>query len=382
MLYYSPTKGQQVKRIQILTFYDVINRGSVLQAYGLLLHMQELFPEYVVTIAKYNPIALRLYELCRSLKPKNQNFGNFKRYLKIKKDIATLLRVDKTPFKQLIGKFTDNDIIISGSDCIWQITHKFPYPRFPNYYWQDFATQAQKIAYSSSAFGSDMNLVTRYQKDITRLLKNYSLISVRDSFTKKITGGEGIYITPDPSFFVKLDPSIRYNVRIENLLKTQKKKIGIQLYHKRRPEQIKRFLDSRKGSLLIGLTDNFKMPNTIDGELNTLQWANFFGQMDFMITDSFHGMLFSLRNKTPFISIERPGVTKACSKAYHVLNLIDLEELYIDLESDRADDILLDKQAWIEKNWETALLPKLFQGLKKIETLFDTYDQQLKGIIR
>lgn len=369
-------------KIRITTYHKVINRGAILQAYGTFLNLKSLFPEADVRFIDNLPLSLETYELLRAIPRKKSNIHKWKRFILIREDVKKLFSLDKTSLKTLSQKLTEKDILVSGSDCIWRIDSDFPIPAFPNDYWLPYKTKARKISFSTSASGSKAPLIAQHQEAIDTFAKDYDLIAVRDQHTKDMIHREDIVITPDPSFLVPLKLETTYHPDVESFFTTFPKAVGLQIYHNDFPDHVTDYIDSNINNGCLGLTNNFKTNLSADHLINTLQWTNIFGRLSFCITDSFHGTIFNLRNKTPFISLETKGYARNKSKKFYLLSYCGLEDLYLNLEEHQNNPhIISERQHIIQDNWESIYLPKIEAGLAKIQEDLNNYNQKILNLI-
>lgn len=364
-------------KIRILTYHKVINRGSILHSYGLQSNLIKLFPNADIKFIDYMPFSLKAYEALRFFRLKRHGcFSNSKRFISLRKDTNELLYLDKRPILQIVNSLSENDLLVAGSDKIWAITNRFPFPSFPNHYWLNFKTKAKKISYSTSSYGTDYSLIPEYRKEIDYILSGYSLISVRDEFTKQLINREGVYITPDPSFFVPLCDHIDYNRTISSLLNTKNDNdlVAFQIYQRGYERQVKDYiLSNRRNNIIVGLTANYASDINMDAALTTLQWANIYRHFKFVLTDSFHGTIFSLRNEVPFISMETKGIRRIFSKKYYFLKSLDLEDLYLNPEEDGTS--IIEKQQRVSQTWESDILPKIRNSLEIMESRLNEYNR-------
>lgn|GEM_PF-2632173 len=354
-------------KIRIVTYHKVINRGALLQAYGLQLNFKTLFPDSDVKIIDKLPLSFSVYELLRAIPQNRGGLQKWRRYKLINKDANRTLSLEKMSLKKVSRLLSKEDILVSGSDCIWRITKKFPFPPFPNQYWLPYKTDARKISFSTSAFGTDVSLLESNKEKIHDLISDFSIVSVRDKFTKNIINRDDATITPDPSFFVPINGDVSYPDTILSFFKKHPKPCGLQIYHDNYPDHIKRYLVTSSDRGVLGLTNNFNTDLNVDHVINTFQWAKIFGELSFNVTDSFHGTIFSIRNRTPFLSIETTDCPRDKSKKFLFLSYIGLEDLYVDMKEQKNNlGVIINKKEEILFNWKSKYLPIIERGLVRI----------------
>ncbi|MBY6839003.1 polysaccharide pyruvyl transferase family protein [Clostridium botulinum] len=224
---------------------------------------------------------------------RNQKFKNFtQKYIKQSK---YMISKDNVP--EYICK--EYDYFISGSDQIWNPEFSFN----SELDFLTFAPKGKKIAYSAS-FGI-CKLPERCINDYKKWINQIDHLSVRENagadIIKKITGKDAL---------VLLDPTLMLN-KYEWLEIAKKPKLNINkkyiltyfLGNKDKETEMKINDISRKKNLdIINLLDiNNKGIYNIDPS----EFIWLINSSELICTDSFHGVVFSLIMKSPFIVFER-----------------------------------------------------------------------------
>lgn len=193
-----------MKRIATITFHRAQNFGSVLQTYAL--------KEYVEQVAKEHNVDVTYSVIDLSSDSQKQLYRHFKKVRGINdivKNIFTLVysgRIKKREekFSEFLGEYLplteemavqENlgekitaDYYISGSDQIWNVRAK----DFADFYFLDFVSKGKKISYAASFGPLKIDWEKYDAKKYTRLLNEYSAISVRErgsaTNVRKLTG--------------------------------------------------------------------------------------------------------------------------------------------------------------------------------------------------
>ena len=84
------------------------------------------------------------------------------------------------------------------------------------------------------------------------------------------------------------------------------------------------------------------------------EWINGFNEADFVVTDSFHGTVFSIIFNKPFISIANRG--RGSNRFYSLLGSLNIDERIID-EKDEVTSELIEKK--VDYNSVNSILAKL-----------------------
>ncbi len=304
-----------MKKIGILTFHDVINYGAVLQAYALQRYLQE--SGYYVQIINYRPsYFIRQYRYSMKLRGRSplkcfRNliygiFWGFRTFLRQKKQFydfrAKYLNISSeiSSVKDLSSETFD--AIIVGSDQIWNpaMTNNCFDPMF----WGDFLPEIKKISYAAS---SGKYIFSQNEKEIIKKkLKNFFAISVREDQLAKFL----LPLASGTPVQTVVDPTLLLPVRNWDELTIQRpmaKKYVVCYYvtYNKKIKKIARALAHRIGAVVIYFP-SFDAPcvgkHTLkvgpDGFLSWMKYA------DFVVTNSFHGTVFSLIFNRDFLVID------------------------------------------------------------------------------
>ncbi|WP_417699406.1 polysaccharide pyruvyl transferase family protein [Pseudoalteromonas lipolytica] len=326
-----------MKKIAILTLTPSNNYGGLLQTIALYNYL-EMQGHEVTLINKKFTINPRLKEILYSFLERLpfQNIKNVRYgYLKSKalKGELNKLVARKTQkvcttneFKEII-KREKYDVVIVGSDQVW----RYKYINDGSYetYFLDFKRyhDIKKVAYAAS-FGGDSWDGPSETENVARMLEDFDLISVREEAGKKICSD---------LFNVNathvLDPTL--------LLKEEKYKELFDINQEQEEDTLCCYiLDNNKikFDLIREIANEMSLSivalNNLNksGEYFTLKdWLSNFLNAKFIITDSFHGMVFSIIFKKQFIVIgnEKRGLARFQS----LLNKLGLQERLISLSN-------------------------------------------------
>lgn len=196
-------------RIGILTYHFAYNYGAVLQAYALCHYLRE--SGHDAEIINYYPQELRsLYSLNpfiisrkKDLITKSLKFFKCRKQYFLFNDFITsdLVCTDPIENDELSSLNSKFDMFITGSDQVWndKIVNKIE-PYFLNFVSSDH----YKVAYAAS-LGTN-NISDRCKKNITRYLKEFDSISVREESAVSILKDLGIYsqAISDPVFLLDI----------------------------------------------------------------------------------------------------------------------------------------------------------------------------------
>ena len=280
-----------MRRIGIITIIDNNNCGNRLQNYAL----QEILMEYcdeVCTIKNENVLNWNekyYIGILRVLKKKikgiiknNKLFNNFNKRIKFSKKCITI----KT--KKITEKY---DYFVAGSDQIWKPTRK----RLSKIDLLGFAEPQKRISYAAS-FGLG-EIEEKYYKTLREELPKFKAISVREEagaeIIKNATGIENTNVVLDPTLLLD-----------ENKWKSVEEK----------PEQFdyKKYIftyflgDENTEELVKKIFGNeYSVVDFHKGIYGPAEFLYLINHAEYILTDSFHGTVFSILFKKNFFVFNR-----------------------------------------------------------------------------
>lgn len=330
-------------KLGILTQPLKENYGGLLQAYALKTVLGRLGHEVYILNRQKDTISFnyRVKSFVRSVIKKDKN--------RINPDVKRAISVNMVDFVQKHIKHVtppiystgqlkrisaDFEGFVVGSDQCWRPKYS---PKISDYF-LDFMGNGEKLAISYAAsFGVDN---WEYSKKDTLVCKNnihkFKAISVRElsgqNLTQKYFNKESYHV---------LDPTMLLNKEdYVNLIKSENEEILSENY------LLKYVLDNtqekenlieimRKGLSLNVLSahppkiNNFyndkKLEEYIYPKVTT--WLNSFNSAKFVITDSFHGTVFSILFNKPFLVI--PNLNRGSARFESLLGMFQLEDRLI-----------------------------------------------------
>jgi len=356
------------RKIGILTQPLHDNYGGLLQAYALSQKLEELGHRPVIINRGFGyPGSLR--KLMSELKQKILGSGRYVPTLSEKVVISEhTLAFRKKYFPNLTNEILTNvkmmelngggyDAYVVGSDQCWRPRYS---PCLSNYFF-DFArgqSHIKRIAYAAS-FGTSEWEFTPEQTQICReLIKKFDAVSVREdsavNLCFKYLERKNVVHVLDPTmlwdrFFydeVVGDEQIHSsggNLKAYILDKTEEKsdltkylenKLDLKAFE---VMPLKRLGKERPQNLL-----DYQYPSP-------LQWLKGYQEAKFVVTDSFHGIVFAILYNVPFLAIgnQQRGMARFSS----LLKMFDLENRLIEeISTKKVDEILDNPIKWNKVN--------------------------------
>jgi hypothetical protein len=316
-------RRKSMSKVGILTFHYSNNYGGVLQALSLQKVLVSM--GYDVEVINFVPASYRPTIIMDKLgfrrnifknKAKDLNLINIIKKINImkkynntitekfnsfrKKEMKLSKQVDENSLETILN---DYETIIVGSDQVWN-----PSQRKKPEYFLNFGNsfKGKKVSYAADSTISEIDM-----EDIDNLrkfLNDFSFISVRNEhsfcFVKSITNKEATIVA---------DPTILYDFQDYNI-KKEKNEDYILTYilgkeiegtHSKALEKIKKKYGELPVYSIKIPTMNFELSDFADKlfyDLDPVEWLNMFRNAKFIYTDSFHGVLFSLKYHKPFLA--------------------------------------------------------------------------------
>ena len=305
-------------RIGILTYFASINYGAFLQAYALQECLKSRYGDVAeVEIINYEARTAHefylKYVLYADRLYRDKLIGQYNRFLESRNSLRLSEEELVTDHLKEVERFLQGkyNIIIAGSDEIWR-TDSFR--GFPTAYWLNYnLADTTYMAYAVSGRSDFQKLTDGMQKYIKDSVKRFCYIGTRDEVTKKellkITDQEidrncdPVFLMPE-LFRINNKEKIRRRVIEKYGLKTGRPLVSLMLpYNEEAASQLYRMLQyDNLAAILYRPVKGIKDYNFI--ELSPFEWSDMIGISDLVITDRFHGTVFSMLHGIPFIAVE------------------------------------------------------------------------------
>jgi Polysaccharide pyruvyl transferase. len=302
-------------KICILTFHSAFNYGAMLQAYALQETVKNL--GYEVKIINYRPskqkgmysvintssfskatILKNLYNLfyVKKIRLRNESYLKFlNENLSI--DPIEFITEDEVP--RIVQKY---DVVVTGSDQIWNFSEK-SLDRSTRYL-VDFEFQGKRISYAAS-FGDGVEDAERISDVIIPLLKKYDALSVREIEAKKYLSKYNLesMMTLDPTLLLPRDEwSLIASPRVISEPYILYYSVNSRPYSLRVTKKIEKLLGIKVVNLVLHPKSwNSHFDNII--QYGPAEFLSMIKNAEFVVTNSFHGTIFSILYEKAFISV-------------------------------------------------------------------------------
>ena len=263
--------------------------------------------------------------------------GNTSRFVKERIDTVDFFNGNQFPSKEMINRF---DTFVIGSDQVWRDS----YSRVESYFGDFLETYDKKIFSYAASFGlSDWQFDIERTEKLRKLVKKFRSVSVREKDAVELCRDN---LNIEAKWV--LDPTMLLS-----------KEDYISLFKDKFPEKSEGnlmtyiFDSSEEKDYLIKLVEAERKLNafTVMAHENeefpaVEKWLKGFYDAKFVLTDSFHGMVFSIIFEKPFLVILNKK--RGSSRFLSLLSALGLEDRLIEQVED-FDTQLLKKDIDYEK---------------------------------
>lgn len=310
------------KSVGIITFHKSRNYGAVLQAFALQQKMSELFENVEIIDYQNSEIAkvVKFVDIkgkgikalaaavLRAVFRFNKNSA-FNSYMK--KYMRLSAQVDRNSIKNYCDKY---DVLITGSDQVWNIE----LTGNDETYFLDFADDSKTLASYAASFGDSEPEISDSLKS---MLKRFDIITLREKIMlEKVQTAiqKDIYTCCDPTLLIAADEWRGYASK-----RLSKKPYVFMFVIDEAPElsRYARKIAEEKGMKLVSNKNDlsfFRHPRPDE----FLSWIL---NADYVITNSFHGTVFSLLFNKKFAAHMYTASDKPKKRIMELLSDVGLE---------------------------------------------------------
>lgn len=327
----------------IVTLHRVYNYGSALQAYATQVIFQRA--GYDTTIVDYitpqrtkkqimknaaagsnigmSSVVYHIFKLF-SIFLKELTFGRFlKKNLNLTKKYITADDLKKDP--------PVADLYITGSDQTWNSTYN---EGIDGGFFLDFVPEGKPKAAFVASFGKDIFDKEEVEKTIP-YIKEYKRISVREDsglqILRQLGRNDGIQLI-DPT--LQLSKEEWMKIASKRLVKEPYLILMLLYNEDNHATEYARKIADEKGLKLVKISWELKKPLLVDKLFTHRSPADFlslFAYADFVVTNSFHGLAFSLNLEKQFIIVSRNEFN---SRIESLLTITGLTDRMVSSETD------------------------------------------------
>ena len=345
-------------KIGILTHHYINNFGAFLQAYSLLTYIGNLRRDDDVQIINYINQKHFIINSCGWLRfyKDRETFKIWKKKLKVSKMFADQRRKwFRLSAKCTTAKAVEKmnfDYIIVGSDEVWNYCDSKANDKIKF----GFGLSCKGLVAYAPSVGQAEGNIPQYVVDG---IKKFKAVSARDDLTEKILKSlrDDVVRVVDPTFLIDIPVEPVVGIEGDYIL----------FYYcdgLPRDEKIKIIEYARAHSLKVyGAGEGDKEYSDITVDITPFQWVWMFKNAKWVITGTFHGVVFSLLNHRNFACyLTNPS---RIAKVNSLLAECDLQDRITDGDAQKLIQIAqkdVDYAAFIQKAKEKIAVSKNYLG--------------------
>lgn len=346
--------GNNVKKIGIITFHNSYNCGSMLQAYALQTYLEKLGAECEVIdfSNKGQQMLYSVFQPNTSVKNIIKNWILYPHKARIRRNYDSYEKFKRAHFHLTEKRYEtaeqmsddDFDIVVAGSDQVWNITIEDG----DDAYFLPWVKNAAKVAYAPS-FGSKS--LQKYASDTEkykRYLQDFRMLSIREENGKKwLRELLGIDVP------VLLDPTLLLQAEDYNAIAARSLKLPSSYIFYYSPGYS---IDINK--LVRRISRKYRLPviafNTKTFYVKGMQFSGFslpelenpatylqlIKNATVVITTSFHGTVFSTIYRKCFWTIKNGGMFGDDDRVKTLMGQLHINERLIVVNYDESRDYL------------------------------------------
>jgi len=323
-------------KIAILTLPLHKNIGGILQLYALLAYLKNNGHEVLVINRGFNKAKTSVGGVLNNVIIQPLIAFNINKFIG-KYIVPKTKKIDASEQLSIVNELGIKTVIV-GSDQVWRIDYV---PDWYKDYFLEFvrSKDIKKISYAASFGSHEWNYPDSITNEVKALLQDFSAISAREksgvNICKNIFGIDKVEHVLDPTLLLEKNDYLKL---LES--KKNKKHNGILTYFldlDEKKENISRFVSNELNLCFFSVNvertfskkEIFQLHKCIHPSIEN--WISGFNQCEFVITDSFHGVVFAIIFEKPFIAIanEKRGIDRFIS----LLDIIGLRRrLVFDFE--------------------------------------------------
>ena len=316
-------------KIGLLTFHDTTNFGSFLQTYGLYKALLNMGCDCEVIDYKCEAIVKRELPKKRPTNYSVREIAKFvlidgmtrKKYEAFCKSIKNTFHLSKTYRIDNISEANaEYDMFLVGSDILWnrEITNG------DMTYFLDFVNNQKTRNSFSTSIGEPWSCDE--ERIIEPLLKRFDNIALREQdsieWVRKIYKKE-VYSVCDPTMLLN---SCEWDVFLKNYRHKFDNYVLVYFYDNNVIEDAKRYAEKHKLKVIV---INYGLPIKGVKNIHPYEIGEFLGLIKnakVVFTSSYHGMLFSIYYKIPFVCYGRKNGNNV--RFVSVLKKLGIEDNY------------------------------------------------------
>ncbi len=318
-----------MKKIGTLTFHWATNYGAVLQAWALQQYLLEA--GYETEIIRYLPRRIRLIQRLQALRRRDFSWFSRERGMAAFRKKALLQSRKTYPTgRALLRAGRQYDAVICGSDQIWNPSFTLTAEGKPtlSYFLHFIPEGIRRIAYAAS-FGAGQ-LPEEMERLIRPELQKFHAVSVREETGRQILSRLGFFakVVCDPTLLLERSAYDRL-IEAGEAAPPASTNSGLFSYilHAGQGEALRttEFCRRLLGEEIAGSPSSGGSPSSAG---SVYAWLKGIRDAAFVVTNSFHGTVFSILFHRPFITLPVEGADMD-DRLHTLLSALGLENRWL-----------------------------------------------------
>ena len=316
------------KRVGVITYHNYDNYGAILQSYALQKKLREIGtqPEIIDYRCDYMSNPFRLVNLKKKglfnyiygaighicYIPRRFKCNKFRKHMRYSQPVTQGI------MQPVAGKY---DIYIAGSDQIWD----YKLTNFDTTYFLDFVKEGKKKCSYAASIGENLP-PEEYQQKYKKLLSDFDEILVREDY-----GADIVENLTQKRPEVVCDPTLLLTAEEWDklLVEPKYKEKYILVYQLGINKEIVDFahrLHDKTGYRVVYIP--FPLVGLLKCDckitVGPAEWMGLFKNAEYVISDSFHGVVFSLIfNRKFFAKVNGHHMNRRVQQLLNMVNLTD-----------------------------------------------------------
>jgi hypothetical protein len=340
-------------KVGIITFHAASNYGAVLQAFALQVFLKQaghspFFIDYHYGITQKG---LRKYIARTPRKTLSRWADVYRQYVfaQFRKQYLNLSDNSYLSADDLLENPPSADAYICGSDQVWNPSFLKNRKDELAFFLEFGAEEIRRIAYAASIGGSVIpdNWKNRFSQHLNR----FNFVSVRENVAVTALSSlshTDIVWVPDPTLLLNREDyenNLTLNVR-------EKSNVFSYILGRIVPPSVIQIRDYVCELLAADYVETYKRDSLgilVEGVPDPCRWISLLRSSQFVVTNSFHGTIFSILFKRPFIVLPLNGPSASMNvRIISLLSRFGLEDRFIT----EFDSRLISELCTNEINWD------------------------------
>lgn len=304
------------KKVYIVTFCKYPNYGSKLQNFALCKILRKLGFNPITVLARSNKETVLFYlKIFLSFLPiltdKQNIWKNLRKKIEKFKDFNKCLNIKSFSYRELSAQRFRNEFAIVGSDQVWSPHHLVKEKENIKLFFLQFIEENKRIAYAPS-FGVE-KISSEYNYLYENNINKFKALSVREESGRQIISGicniDNVQVVPDPVFLLSKEEWLNEckDIKLELCNDDYILVYFLSEHDDKVWNNIKKYSRVKKLKIISISGNMYK-----DGDLIVTpnEFIYFLNNAKVVITDSFHGVAFSILFEKMFLVLVRSDVAQ------------------------------------------------------------------------